>query len=207
MRIQIVDLKINNIKSLIRAFENIGTPANIKIVSDVSDQEPETELLVLPGIGNFGAAMEVVRNKNLDLLIREHLINGGKILGICLGMQLLLEESEESPGIKGLEIISGSVRKLSARDDRVPNVGWNELNYSRQNRIRLKMKPEANFYFTHSFFSDVPSEFVLATSSHGNHSFPAVIANQVALGMQFHPEKSGGEGILFLKEILEEFIN
>lgn len=179
----------------------------VEIVSDGSDNNPQSNLLVLPGVGNFGAAMEVVRNRNLDLLIKEHLINGGKILGICLGMQLLLDDSEESPGKKGLGIISGSVRKLNAREDRVPNVGWNELNYSQHFKITPQIHQEANFYFTHSFFTDVPKEFIMATSRHGNNTFPAVIANQIALGMQFHPEKSGTEGILFLKRILEGFFN
>ena len=209
MKIQVLDLGINNLASLIKAIENVDQKFQIEIISSINGL-PSTikpNLLILPGVGNFGAAMKVLRARNLDTYIHEFVQSKKRLIGICLGMQLLLHSSEESPDESGLGIIPGNVRKLSSTNERVPNVGWNEINYSGQYFQPYSLSPDANYYFTHSFFADVSADLVLATSLHGKSEFPAVIGNGSALGIQFHPEKSGLEGKRFLKAAIESQID
>lgn len=193
--------------SLVRAIKSMGLPSQIEIISDGNGNPSKPNLLMLPGVGNFGAAMEQLRNRNLDVYIENCIQNGVRVMGICLGMQLLLSDSEESPGSMGLNIVPGSVRRLCKSDDRVPNVGWNQLIYNNDIYRSYDLGLEANFYFTHSFFADLPQEFVVASSRHGNNIFPAVISNSYAMGIQFHPEKSGSDGIRFLKGAIESQIH
>jgi len=205
LKIAIIDLGINNLASLIRALESIDNNFQIEIVpnGDIESSTPRPQLVILPGVGNFGAAIEILRSRNLYSYINEHLHREGKVIGICLGMQLLLQGSEESPGARGLGIIPGIARRLSRKVEKVPNVGWNEISFSRELHKYYDLNPHSNFYFTHSFYTDVANEFVIATSTHGDSMFPAVIGNELAVGIQFHPEKSGLEGKSFLKRMIE----
>jgi glutamine amidotransferase len=205
LKIAIIDLGINNLASLIRALESIDNNFQIEIVLSGQIENPTAKphLLILPGVGNFGAASEILRSRKFDSYINTHLHREGKVIGICLGMQLLLQGSEESPGARGLGIIPGIARRLSRKVEKVPNVGWNEISFSRESHRFYDLNPHSNFYFTHSFYADVSDEFIIATSTHGDSIFPAIIGNESVVGIQFHPEKSGLEGKSFLKRIIE----
>lgn len=204
---QIIDLRINNLSSLVRAVNGIEVPLEIEVVSDTFKEVSNSKVVILPGVGNFGSAMESLKSRNLDAYLINHISDGGKLIGICLGMQLLLTRSDESQGVSGLGAIPGVARKLSAAVERVPNVGWNNLSYVRSLHKPPSFTPESNFYFTHSYFADVSEEFVIAKSKHGSLFFPAVIGSSSVLGIQFHPEKSGLDGKLFLKEVIERLID
>lgn len=203
MIIQLIDLKINNLSSMVRAIEGMDPRFQIEIISDTKSHFVKPDLMIIPGVGNFGAAMEAIRKNDLEVYIKEQNQSGVKLVGICLGMQLLLTGSEESPEVLGLGLIPGIARQLSKSDDRVPNVGWNNLSYDATIYKRYELSPEASFYFTHSFYADVPQQFVLASSNHGKRTFPAVISNTTAVGIQFHPEKSGSDGKRFLRRVIE----
>jgi glutamine amidotransferase len=206
MQIEIIDLGINNLDSLKRALSGMYEIVDIKVRDSGQEDYGKPNLIVLPGVGNFGAAANSLREKKLDKYIKEQHRKKIAILGICLGMQLLLNKSEESSISEGLGLIPGLVERLDSSNGRVPNVGWSEINFSTNKDSRIKINDEANFYFTHSYFANVDEEFVVATSSHGTGSFPAIIQNGLALGIQFHPEKSGLDGRLFLKAVIQDLL-
>ena len=207
MQIEIIDLGINNLESLKRALSGMYETVDIRVRDSRQEDYGKPNLIVLPGVGNFGAAANSLREKKLDKYIKEQHQKKIAILGICLGMQLLLDKSEESSISEGLGLIPGLVERLDSSNGRVPNVGWSEINFSTNKDSRIEINDEANFYFTHSYFANVDEEFVVATSSHGTGSFPAIIQNGLVLGIQFHPEKSGLDGRLFLKAVIQDLLN
>ena len=202
MNIQIIDLGINNLRSLQRAVEGMSEDIRCETISSPPSATNLPEILILPGVGNFGTAARVLNSSGLNRYVLDAAQNKIKIIGICLGLQLLLKESEESPSQYALGLIPGEIKKLQVVDDRVPNVGWGEVSFTHESRFSRNLPNESLFYFTHSYFADVKPEFVLATSKHGDRAFPAMISSGSTLGMQFHPEKSGTEG----KHILHEAI-
>ncbi len=139
-----------------------------------------------------------MRERSFDELIALHTSKGNKVFGVCLGMQLLFNESEESPGCLGLGVLSGKVRRLSD-NARVPNVGWMDATYIPNPNWRMNLS-KTEYYFVHSYAAhpDVTSE-ILATSCHGDEDFTSAIISDKAFGVQFHPEKSSvaGEQLLF----------
>ena len=202
MNIQIIDLGLNNLRSLQRAVEGMSEDIRIETISSPPSATDLPEILILPGVGNFGTAAKALNSSGLNRYILDVAQHEIKIIGICLGLQLLLKESEESPSQYALGLIPGEVKKLQVLDDRVPNVGWGEISFTHECRFSRNLPNRPLFYFTHSYFADVKPEFVLATGKHGNRAFPAMISSGSILGMQFHPEKSGIEG----KHILHEAI-
>lgn len=207
MQIEIIDLGINNLDSLNRALSEMNETLTIQVRNSRQEDYAKPNLIVLPGVGNFGAAATRLREKQLDKYIKEQHQKEIGILGICLGMQLLLDKSEESIISTGLGLIPGLVERLDSSKGRVPNVGWSDIRFSTIKDSRIKIKDQANFYFTHSYFTNVNEEYVVATSSHGTTSFPAIIQNGLVLGIQFHPEKSGLDGRLFLKAVIQDLLN
>lgn len=191
MKIEVLDLGINNLKSLTTALKSLSN-IDLKVIDDASQGE-NPELLILPGVGAFGEAMKRIRERSFDSLIIDHIVKGNKIFGVCLGMQLLFEESDESPNCSGLGIFSGGVKRLN-RNARVPNVGWLEAKYApNPNWITNLEKHE--YYFVHSYAA-VPSNAaeILAKSVHGGEEFASAVISDRAFGVQFHPEKSSAAG-------------
>lgn len=202
MNIQIIDLGINNLRSLQRAVESMNEDIRCETINSPPSTTDLPEILILPGVGNFGTAARVLNSSGLNRYILDVAQHKIKIIGICLGLQLLLKESEESPSQCGLGLIPGEVKKLQVLDDRVPNVGWGEISFTHECRFSRNSPNRPLVYFTHSYFADVKPEFVLATGKHGNRAFPAMISSGSILGMQFHPEKSGIEGKYILHEAI-----
>ena len=206
MKIEIIDLGINNVRSLSRVLQGMSENFECKVINSPLGKLDLPDVLILPGVGNFGAAARVLNATRFDRYVLDVAQHNRKVIGICLGMQLLLNESEENPSQSGIGLIPGVVRKLRAFDERVPNVGWGEIAFINKNRFAAKLSNEPLVYFTHSYFADVNHEFVLATSKHGNQNFPAMISNGAILGMQFHPEKSGLEGHQILYQAILESV-
>jgi imidazole glycerol-phosphate synthase subunit HisH len=169
-----------NVRSVVVAFERLG--ANAAVTSDPA-AVAVADLAVLPGVGSAASAMQGLRERGLDVAIRERVAEGGPTLGICLGLQLALDGTDEDGGVEGLGIVSG--RAVRLRDGRVPRIGW----------ASVEPSGEA-FYFAHSYAAETPAE---TARSEG---IVAVAEEGSFVGVQFHPEKSGGTGARYLERCL-----
>jgi glutamine amidotransferase len=201
MRIQIVDLKINNIKSLVNSLKKIPN-VEIFVCKSVADCKT-SGLTILPGIGKFGAASKPMFELGFSDYLQKTFKRGDKILGICLGMQLLGDSSTESPGFQGLSLIPGSSKLLpSIVGERIPNIGWAGIVKSNSQINFEALVSNKDFYFVHSYFFDTISEqHIICKSKYGEFLFPSVIQNNNAIGVQFHPEKSSSVGNKLLFDI------
>jgi len=196
--IGIIDYDSGNIFSLSAALNRLG--ANYKLVSAPADISNCTAL-VLPGVGAFGDAVNNLKSKGLNETIL-HWINAGKpLLGICLGMQLLFEKSEEHGIHQGLGILPGTIRRITGQV-KVPHMGWNKLNIINNHKLLQNVSDDGYVYFVHSYYAAGASEVVLASTFYGQE-IPAVVGRNNVLGMQFHPEKSGPVGMTLLKNWVE----
>lgn len=181
--ISIVDYGMGNLHSVAKAIEAAGQKASV--VSSVREIADATHL-VLPGVGNFGEAMKRLSQEGFDEVIQKHIEWQRPFLGICLGMQVLFESSEEAPGVAGLGIFKGSVRRFPSEVGRIPNIGWNTVG-------------AASYYFVHSYYVDPEDESIVTGRATYGIEYPAMIASDNILAVQFHPEKSSAAGIDFLR--------
>ncbi len=192
--ITIIDYGMGNLRSVQKACEFLGYEA--KISSDASDIET-AEKLILPGVGAFKDAMKNLGDKNLIEPIKNYVKTGKPFLGICLGMQLMLDKSYEHGQCDGLSLISGEVVPFEHTDLKVPHMGWNNL-IARDNALFDKGDDQF-VYFVHTYYaSKVADENIIAECNYG-HDFVAAINSGNVYGLQFHPEKSGDVGLAMLK--------
>lgn len=191
----ILDYGMGNLRSVEKAFEHVGAPA--RVTRDWGRIEAAAGL-VLPGVGAFPKAMHAMRELGLDRLVKERTEAGVPVLGICLGMQLLFEASTELGGAQGLGLLPGRVELLAAPGLKVPQIGWNLVRFSRSSPLTEGLGEQAAFYHVHSFAAR-PAEpgDVLGTATYGEEFVSAVERGAVA-GVQFHPEKSGPDGLRLL---------
>lgn len=202
--IQVLDLQINNLASLVAGLERTGY-TDIKISENLMINHDQG-VLFIPGNGNFGRASEMLDKNNLRNEIIDFHHNGGKIVGICLGMQLFAESSEESTTGRGLGIIEGEVRKFPKNISRVPHIGWNEI-YPLKNDSNLNLQSGMDVYFCHSYYFDVSNRReIYATTLYEDFEFPSIVIGNGILGIQFHPEKSSKAGKEVLNKV-KEWIN
>jgi glutamine amidotransferase len=195
MRVTIFDYGAGNLHSLAKALE--GAAVDVRIEVDPA-RATDTDVLVLPGVGAFGAAAERL-GPGRDAM-RDAIAGGLPTIGICLGMQLLLDASDEGAGA-GLGLIPGRVTKLTAA--RVPQIGWNALETERD--PLFEAAPLAIAYYANSFVCRPTSDTsVIAWSEHEGDRFPAAVRVGTVVGVQFHPEKSSSAGVRFLRAILDE---
>jgi len=202
MRVEILDLGINNIYSVANAFAKIlNESLDIQIIDDFKKSQ-SPDLMVLPGLGHFRAGMQQIRDRKFDLLIEASLAQGVHLAGICLGMQLLAEMSEEAPGEAGLCLIKGEVKKLPAFGQ-IPHVGWEGTVLAKRSNTFQSLDSKHDFYFVHSYhLNPVQDKDTLIRTKFGNHEFVSGVIRGNVLGVQFHPEKSGRAGAQFLSEII-----
>nr|WP_290668898.1 imidazole glycerol phosphate synthase subunit HisH [Ardenticatena sp.] len=193
--ITIVDYGAGNLRTVQRAFEHVGATASI-----TSDPEEvrRAHKLVLPGVGAFGKAMERLRATHLDEAIIERVADGVPLLGICLGLQLLFDESEELGHHEGLHLLPGRVRKFDI-SLKIPHIGWNEIRIQRDHPLVHGIEPGQFGYFVHSFYVDpADPDVVLATSDY-EIEFACICGRGHVMGIQFHPEKSQELGLALLR--------
>jgi imidazole glycerol-phosphate synthase subunit HisH len=192
----VIDYGMGNRRSVEKALEHVG--AEVTMTCD-HDQLRDTDGLVLPGVGAFPQAMRNLEALGLPALIREKVAHGAPLLGICLGMQLLFEASEELEPVEGLGLIAGEVTRLKAHGERVPHIGWNEVRFERASPLTGEL-PEtgAPFYHVHSYAAR-PSDpdTVIGTTEYGER-FATIVGRDNVLGVQFHPEKSSRHGLRML---------
>ena len=195
MRVTIFDYGAGNLHSLAKA---VRPAASELIVEEDPERAVNTDVLVLPGVGAFSSAARRLRSGRVAM--RDALLAGLPCLGICLGMQLLMDDSEEGDG-QGLGVITGSVTRL--RTARVPQIGWNEV--SAGDDPVFDNAPLGVAYFANSFVCrPVDESRVVAWSTHENDRFPAAMRAGNVVGVQFHPEKSSGAGVAFIRAFIEQ---
>ena len=200
--IAIIDYGVGNLFSLTSSFKKIG----IDVVA-TADKEviKSAEKLILPGVGAFADAIKKLRDSGLDRVIIDEAKKGKKIMGICLGMQLLFEKSYEYGEHDGLGLLKGKVVPMENRihaNLKIPHIGWNALNFKRDSEIFRYINDGDFVYFVHSFYADECDDSVVATSEYGAEITAAVQKENVC-GCQFHPEKSGSVGLNILKAFCE----
>ena len=189
--IAIVDYGLGNLGSITKAFRHLGAEA---VLTDDPGEIARADALVLPGDGAFGATMDEIEARGFTSVIREAAADGRPVLGICIGMQVLFDESEEHGVFRGLGLLPGRVRRFAGPLP-VPHMGWNELNLRQPEHLLLDgVREGSHVYFVHSYFCDAPADVVIASSGYGR-DFPAIVGRDNVLGMQFHPEKSQQIGL------------
>lgn len=193
--IAILNYGMGNLRSVEKALERVGAEAQVTGDPEVARA---ADGLILPGVGAFPAAMQRLRELELDALVAERLGNGAPVLGICLGVQLLFGRSTEHGGADGLGLISGEVTAIDAPGLKVPHIGWEPVTWERSSELTDGLVAETPFYFVHSFAvrPQDPAD-VLGTAEWGER-FACAVARPPLYGVQFHPEKSSAAGLRLL---------
>jgi imidazole glycerol-phosphate synthase subunit HisH len=192
--IAILDYGVGNLRSVEKAFSAAGARA---VVSDDDRTLQGADGLVLPGVGAFGACMTALKSRGFDQLIRERVSQGTPLLGVCVGMQMLFEVSEEFGSTPGLGLIAGRVCRF-ASTELVPQVGWNQVHKSAEHELLDGIEDQAFFYFVHSYYCEpIDPAVVVGETSYGLNYASAVASERIA-GVQFHPEKSQSAGLRLL---------
>jgi glutamine amidotransferase len=195
----IVDYGMGNLENVKRALEKIGVPA---MIGADAAAVAEARGLVLPGVGAFGDAMANLRRAGWPQALEEAVTLGLPLLGICLGMQLLFEESDEMGHHQGLGLLRGRVRRLPG-PLQVPHVGWNQIKFLRESPLLAGLPDGGHAYFVHSYYVEPASPaIVLATTDYGS-DFPSVVGQGQIFGVQFHPEKSQALGLGLLRNFAD----
>ena len=200
--IAIIDYGVGNLFSLAHSLAAVGAEP---VVTGDAEVIRRADRVVLPGVGAFGDAAEKLRQTKLDALVKDLAALGTPVMGICLGMQLLLEKSLEFGEHAGLGLIPGEVRPIAEvipGDYKIPHIGWNALDIARPHPILRDVRPGDCVYFVHSFYGAKCAESVLATAEYGA-PLTAAVARGSVCGCQFHPEKSGDVGLGILKSFCQ----
>ena len=200
--IAIVDYGVGNLFSLISSFNKIG--ADIVVTAD-PEIIKSADGIILPGVGAFQDAARKLRDSGLDKVIISEAQNGKKLMGICLGMQMLFQQSYEYGCHEGLGLLKGNIvpMKDSIPDTlKIPHIGWNALHFLRESELFKYIKPDDCVYFVHSYYATDCDESVIATAEYGKELTAAVQKGNV-MGCQFHPEKSGEVGLNILRAFCE----
>lgn len=196
--ITIIDYGMGNLKSVYNALKKVNFDCQIS--SEVTDIEI-ADKLILPGVGAFKDAMDNLQNLDLILPIRKKVNDGCPLLGICLGMQMLFDEGYECELRKGLGFIEGKIKLMNSKENlKIPHIGWNRLEFNRENKILNNINKESFVYYVHSFMAtEMIDENLIAYSKYGDINIPGIVNKGNVYGMQFNPEKSGEVGLKILK--------
>ena len=203
MKLVIIDYGIGNTQSLINAFRKIGLD-NV-ILTDNEEIINQSDLIILPGVGAYGNAMLELKKRGLVKIITNYSKLNKPIIGICLGMQLLFDTSQEFGTHKGLGLIKGKVVQFPANIyDKIPHVSWNNLKFKIMNsKLFSSINKEDSFYFVHSYICVPKNDSeILTTTNYGGIDFCSSVKKNNIYGYQFHPEKSSKKGLLLFKNLI-----
>jgi glutamine amidotransferase len=198
--IAVLDYGMGNLRSVARAIEHVGGES-------VVTEDPATALratgVVVPGVGHFGACMANLRERGLDAVVKEFAASGRPVFGVCVGMQVLFEGSEEAVEVAGLGLLEGRSRRLP-ESVKVPHMGWNSVRWTESHAYVRAVPTGTRFYFVHSYAPDPEVSTTVGVSEHGR-PFAAAAARENVFATQFHPEKSGEPGLrlyaAFVKDV------
>lgn len=196
----IIDYDAGNIKSVINAFKMLGTEA---LVTRDPKEIMKADHVILPGVGAFGDAMSKLNEYDLTDVIREVAGNGTPFMGICLGLQLLFDSSEESEGVSGLGILRGKIKRIPDNGVlKVPQIGWNSLSYPNAGRLFKGIDEGSYVYFVHSYYLDAEDKGIVTATTEYGTTIDASVEQGNVFACQFHPEKSAEVGMEILKNFL-----
>ncbi len=200
--IAVVDYGMGNLRSVEKALERLG--ADVEVISD-GERLSLADKVVLPGVGAFKDTMDGISERGLKETICEFINSGRPYLGICMGLQILFDESKEGGRFKGLGILKGKVERFKARGDlKVPHMGWNQIEIRRNGRCPLlrDVRDKSYFYFDHSYYVAPEDDVTIAATDYGIE-FASMVWKDNIYGAQFHPEKSQANGVRMLKNFIE----
>ena len=195
MSVAIIDYGVGNLRSVEKAFAATGCEA---IVSGDESVLRRAERLVLPGVGAFAACMKALKERGFDGLVKERVSEGTPLLGVCVGMQMLFDESEEFGSTRGLGLLRGSVRRFTG-ELVVPHIGWNRIQQTRTHELFAGVEEGSFCYFVHSFYCEPVDESVVVGETEYGVRYASVVADGNVCGVQFHPEKSQDVGLRMLR--------
>ncbi|MCI9517305.1 MAG: imidazole glycerol phosphate synthase subunit HisH [Lachnospiraceae bacterium] len=199
--IAIIDYDAGNLKSVEKALIRLGEEA---VVSRERETILEADKVILPGVGSFGDAMGKLREFGLDKVIYEVVEKGTPFLGICLGLQLLFERSDEAPGVKGLGILKGEILRIPAYEGlKIPHMGWNSLELKNSGHLFEGLPQNPYVYFVHSYYLKAEEEDIVKASTWYSTEIHASVEKDNVFACQFHPEKSSDTGLQILKNFAE----
>lgn len=199
--IGIIDYDAGNLKSVEKALKSLGEKA---VITRDRDTLLGADKVILPGVGNFGDAMEKLKAYGLCQVIGEIVEKGTPFLGICLGLQLLFEESEEAPGVPGLGILKGRILRIPEEPGlKIPHIGWNSLELQNEGRLFEGLTGEPYVYFVHSYYLKADDEGIVKAATHYGTRIHASVEQGNVFACQFHPEKSSDTGLRILKNFAE----
>jgi glutamine amidotransferase len=195
----VVDYGIGNLRSAEKALQHLG--ADARLTGDPAEIS-SARAVVLPGVGAFGACMQALRGSGLEGVCKDAATDGRPFLGVCIGMQMLFDGSDETPDVPGLGIVGGRVTKL-ASSVRLPQIGWNTLTITPGSRCCAKLPDPAWLYFVHSFAPEPTDPSVVAATCEYGREFAAAIEYGALWATQFHPEKSGEVGMRLMQNFVD----
>lgn len=197
----IIDYGAGNLHSVQNALKSLGEET---VVTNDKELILSAERLILPGVGAFGDAMQKLEKSGLCEVIKEYAKSGKPFMGICLGLQLMFEESEETPGVKGLGIFSGKCVKIQKKDDlKIPHMGWNSLDVAKESKVLKDIGDEPYVYFVHSYYIQPEDESVVSAYTTYGEKIAVAAEKDNVFALQFHPEKSSAVGMRILKNFIE----
>ena len=199
--IAIIDYNAGNLKSVEKALHFLGQEC--VVTRDFYEIE-QADKVILPGVGAFGDAMGQLKKYELDKVIREVTQKGAPFLGICLGLQLLFEGSDESQGVEGLHILDGAIKRIPDQPGlKIPHIGWNSLNLQNNGRLFAGLEEHPYVYFVHSYYLQAEDEQIVKATTEYSTTIHASVEKDNIFACQFHPEKSGDVGLAILKNFAQ----
>lgn len=199
--IAIIDYDAGNIKSVEKALQKLGVEV---VITKEAKEILQADKVILPGVGAFGDAMSNLKKYGLDEVIYQVVEKGTPFLGICLGLQLLFERSDETPGVAGLGILKGEILRIPEKDDlKIPHMGWNSLHLQNQGRLFEGLSEQSYVYFVHSYYLKAEEEEIVKATTDYSVNIHASVEKDNVFACQFHPEKSSDVGLQILKNFVE----
>ena len=198
--IAIIDYDAGNIKSVEKALKYLGEDA---VITRDREEILSADKVILPGVGAFGDAMSKLRQYGLDEVIRDVTAKGTPFLGICLGLQLLFERSDETPGVEGLGILKGEILRIPDKEGlKIPHMGWNNIKVKEDSRLFKGLPENPYVYFVHSYYLQADDEDIVAATTEYGVKIHAAVEKDNIFACQFHPEKSSTVGLQILKNFV-----
>ena len=199
--IAIIDYDAGNIKSVEKALKYLGEDA---VITRDREEILSADKVILPGVGAFGDAMSKLRQYGLDEVIRDVTAKGTPFLGICLGLQLLFERSDETPGVEGLRILKGEILRIPDKEGlKIPHMGWNSLHFQNNGRLFQGIPEQTYVYFVHSYYLQAEAPEIVKATTEYSTCIHASVEKDNVFACQFHPEKSSEIGLKILKNFVE----